>query len=321
VFKRLVRTFLVASGLAVCAASSAALAAEPALTHINVATIPADIGAEVYYAKELKLFEKNGLDATIFPFQSGAAMAASVVGGSNDIGWSNTMSLASAYLRGIPFTILAPANMHDASAPTAGILIVQRSSPIHSAKDLAGKTIAAGTINSLADTATKAWIDANGGDSTKSRFVEMPLSTMSAALQSGHIDVAIIAANDYTTEGKPNDPFRLIGSSYDAIAPTFALSVWFTSVDWANKNPDTVKKFALTMREAAAWANSHHRESAIILSKYVNETPEAIMNVRRVKYGEHLTDELVQPEIDVAAKYGLIKSTVPAAALINKLSR
>jgi NitT/TauT family transport system substrate-binding protein len=295
--------------------------ADPALMQISIATIPADIGAEVYYAKDRKFFEKNGLDVTITPFQSGAAMAASVIGGSSDIGWSNTMSLAGAYLRGISFTILAPANMHEASAPTSGILIVPRASPIHTAKDLAGKTIAAGAINSIADTATKAWIDANGGDATKSRFVEMPMSTMVTALQTGHIDVANIAQSDYVTDGKPDDPYRRIGSSYDAIAPRFAASVWFTSTAWANKHPDAVKAFAATMRQTAAWANTHHRESALILAKYTQQAPADIMGVRRVRYGERLTDDLVQPEIDVAARYGLIKASVPAASLINALAR
>lgn len=318
---RYLSTFFAVLMLACMLPSSRSVAAETALIPLNIGTQPADIGAEVYYAKELKFFEKNGLDVKIFPFQNGATMASAVVGGAIDVGWSNTIALANAHLRGINFTILAPANMHVATAPTAGILAVLRTSPIRSAKDVAGKTFAAGGINQIADTAAKAWVDANGGDSTKVRFVEMPLQTMVAALETGHIDVAIIDTNNYPTEGKPGDPLRRLGSAFDAISPAFAASVWFASSDWAAKHPEAVKAFAATMRQTAAWANTHHRESAAILAKYTKQSEEQIMGTRRVTYGERLTDESVQPEIDVAAKYGIIKSPVPAADLINSNAR
>ncbi len=71
------------------------------------------------------------------------------------------------------------------------------------------------------------------------------------------------------------------------------------------------------MRESALWANSHHRESAEILSKYARATTEQINAITRVTYGDHLTAELIQPNIDLAAKYGVIKAAFPASSMIS----
>ncbi len=288
---------------------------------VNLATIATDIGGEAYYAKDMGFFTKAGLDVTITPFQNGAQMAAAVVSGAEDIGFSNGIALSTARERGLAFTIVAPANMHVDSAPTTGIIAVLKTSSIGGAKDLAGKTIAVGGLNQIADTATKAWIDKNGGDSSKSRYLEMPLAAMSAALQAGRIDVAVLDTNNDVTHGKADDPLRRIGSSFDAISPRFIASMWFTSADWAAKHPAAARAFVQAMHETATWANSHHRESAQILAKYTGEPLERLSNVQRVTYGERVTDELVQPEIDAAAKYGLIKSRFPAADIIYSGSR
>lgn len=295
--------------------------ADTALAPLNIGTLQGDIGGQVYYAKDLGLFQKAGIDATIVPLQNGATMASAIIGGSLDVGWANTIALSTAFERGIDFTILAPANMHVSNAPTAGILTVLRGSEIRGAKDLAGKTVAVGGLNQIADTSTKAWIDKNGGDSTKTHFIEIPLSTMPTALESGHIDVAVLDATNYRTQGQAGDPMRSIGCAFDGIAPHFAASVWFSSVSWVRKHPDEARSFSHTMRAAAHWANTHQHDSAEILAKYINDNAAHIDGVRRVIYGEGISDALVQPEIDVAVKYGLLKTTIPAAALISPMAR
>ena len=296
-------------------------AADQPLLHLNIATIPADIGAQPYYAKEQKIFEKYGLDVTIYPFQTGGAMLAANVGGSVDIGWSNIVTLSQAYLKGVDVTIVGAANMYNANDPAAGKLVVMRDSTIRDAKDLDGKVIAVGGIGAIADNGAKAWIDRHGGDSNNVKFVEMPMASMAAAIESGHIDAGVIDANSYTTQNKPGDPLRLLGNAYDAIAPSFASSVWFSTSHWAAAHPAELKAFIAAMLETAKWANTHHAETAGILAKYTKATTQQIMDVPRVTYGERLTDSAVQPQIDLAAKYGLIKTRVSADDLINKLAR
>jgi NitT/TauT family transport system substrate-binding protein len=99
---------------------------------------------------------------------------------------------------------------------------------------------------------------------------------------------------------------------YDAISPRFASSVWFGTSDWIAAHPAAVKGFTTALGEAATWANAHHHESAVILAKHIKQTAEQIDGGPRVVYDAAKDPALLQPVIDVAAKYGLLAAPFPA---------
>jgi NitT/TauT family transport system substrate-binding protein len=313
----LARTAAASAAVAVFGVPALRPASAQDLAVLNVAAIPSDISGSAYYAADQGYFKKGGLNATFLALTSGPAIAAAVLGGSADVGYSNVISLAIAHSRGLPVTMLFPANMHVHEAPTAGLLSVKKTSPIASAKDLNGKVMAVIGLNNIADIAARAWIDKNGGDSKTVKSVELPFPEMKAALEADRIDAAVLDTTGDPLLGKPGDTLRLVASTFDAVSLHFAPSVWFSTTDWVTKHPAAAKAFVAAMRESALWANAHHRESAAILSKYAHITPEQIDSFTRATYGDRLTPELIQPNIDVAAKYGVIKATFPAADVIS----
>jgi ABC-type nitrate/sulfonate/bicarbonate transport system substrate-binding protein len=66
-----------------------------------------------------------------------------------------------------------------------------------------------------------------------------------------------------------------------------------------------VNRFAAAMRETAIWANQNrnHAASAQILVKYAKIDPSLVASMIRAQYGVHLTTAILQPEIDVTARY------------------
>jgi NitT/TauT family transport system substrate-binding protein len=157
------------SGALVCGALlalslGAASAADAPLDAIRVATVPVDAGAEVYYAQKMGFFKANGLNVEITGLSNGAAVTAAVIGGAADIGQSNAVSVAQAHERGIPVVIIAGANRYTIPAQESG-LAVPVDSPIHSAKDLTGKTIAISGIGGITEIGSRNWLDKSGGDS------------------------------------------------------------------------------------------------------------------------------------------------------------
>jgi NitT/TauT family transport system substrate-binding protein len=302
---------------AALAASGVRTAGAQSLTPLNVAAIPSDISGSPYYAADQGFFKQVGLDAQFLALANGPAITSAVLGGSADVGYSNVISLALAHARGLPITILFPANLHVHEAPTAGLLSVKKTSPITSAKDLDGKVMAVIGLGIIADIAARYWIDKNGGDSKTVKSVELPFAEMKAALETDRIDAAVLDTTGDPLLGKPSDTLRLLASTFDAVSTRFAPSVWFTTSDWVAKHPAQAKAFVTAMRQTALWANAHHAESALILSKYVHLTPAQIDQFTRVTYGDHLSPELIQPNIDVAVKYGIIKAAIPAAELIS----
>jgi NitT/TauT family transport system substrate-binding protein len=290
------------------------------LQPLRIVLFPGETSATAYYAKELGYFAKAGIDAQITEVKNGAAAAAAVAGGSMDIGFSNPLSVAQGHDRGLPFTVVAPAALaRTNSPPTNGIIVVAKTSPIRTGKDFNGKTVSVDVLGGLPNVSVRAWIDKNGGDSSTVKFVELAFTEMIAALNSGRVDASEINVAFDPAVGKPNDPLRMIGSSYDAIAPRFVSSLWFSTNEWVKNNPALAKKFVAVMKEAAIWANGHPHESAQLLAPHIKQPPEQIEAATRVAYGLEMTPDLLQPVIDASAKYGLLRAAFPASDMIIAL--
>ncbi|HXP93807.1 MAG TPA: ABC transporter substrate-binding protein [Candidatus Binatia bacterium] len=300
--------------LVLCSTASPGRSQAP--TMLRIAVNPIEVYAQVYYAKEMGFFQKAGLDVDIQPSQSGSAIAAAVVGNAADIGATSTVVDAVAHGKHIPFVVIAPAALYTSAAPTAA-LFVAVNSPIRKAADLNGKTISVSGLGTVTEYGTRAWIDKNGGDSSTAKFVELAASATTEAVLTGRIDAAYIT-EPYVSLGKKN--LRLLAYVHDAIAKQFLLSTWVTTTQWAKDHPDLVNRFAAVMRETAIWANRNPDKSGEILVKYVKIDPALLATMNRARFAERLTPALMQPPIDVAAKYAKFDS-FPATELIYSPSR
>ena len=71
--------------------------------------------------------------------------------------------------------LIGPGGLYTSKTPST-YLIVPKGSPYRTASDLNGKTVAVNTLRGLPQYGTQAWIDKNGGDSKRVKFVELPFS-------------------------------------------------------------------------------------------------------------------------------------------------
>lgn len=303
-------------GGAVAPAFAVSRAGAQALTTIHVITLPIDAGAEVFYAKELGYFAKAGIAVEIDPASNGGASAAAVAGNAVEIGYADVISIATARAKGVPFVIVAPAALHVSAAPTT-LLLVAANSPIKSARDLEGKVVAGSGLGTISGLSPRAWIDQNGGDATKVKFVELAFPAMQAALDAGRVD-AIMIAEPFLSAAKKVD--RVLASPYDALSKDFLVSAYFTMEPWAKDHPDLLNRFVGAIYDAAAWANKNRAKSADLLMQYSKMDPAAVGAMTRVQYGERLTPAMLQPDINVAAKY-VGFAPYPAQTLIYNAGR
>ena len=156
------------------------------------------------------------------------------------------------------------------------------------------------------------WIDKNGGDSTRCKYVEIPFPAMPAALETGRIDAALVTEPFLTVALKSA---RALGWGYDAIAKHFLVGAWVATPQWTNAHPALAKRFADVMHDTAIWANASQVQTGGILAHDLKFDPALISVMVRARYTEQLTPALVQPLIDVAAKFNGFK-TFPATDLI-----
>ncbi len=282
---------------------------------VRIGAIPFDNAGEVFYARQLGTFAKAGLSVEITPMTSGAAITAGVASGALDIGFSNLLSVTTAYSRGIPLVAIAPAALQQTGMGSDAI-IVAKDAPYHTGKDLNGKTLGVDGLKGLTDISMEAWIDKNGGDSSTVKVVEVPEPAMGAALAQGRIDAASLQLTN--VDFGPASAVRVLADPYEAIGPRFTPSVWFTTRAWLAAHRDEAARFATVMRDTARWANANHAASGEILAAVAKLTPERMntLAAHRTPYAEMLDPRMIQPLIDIAARYGLIPKAFPAREIM-----
>jgi NitT/TauT family transport system substrate-binding protein len=278
---------------------------------LRVATDPFDSYAEPYYAADLGMFKKAGLDVDVLTFANGSAITTAVAGGSADIGISNPAVLANAVAHGVPFTLIAGGGMYSTKAPTTA-MCVAKASPYRTASDLSGKIIAVTGLKDILYAAAKAWLAQQGVSSSNIRFAELSFSEMGPALQRGTVDAAVIAEPALEAALKGGEA-RIFAKIYDVVAPQFLIGVWFSTKEFVQRRPDLVKKFVQVIYDSGRWANQNPAASGAILVKYAKLPAETTKDMNRVVYADTLSARLVQPMLDVAYKNGVLDKPVTFA--------
>jgi NitT/TauT family transport system substrate-binding protein len=282
---------------------------------VRVGATGNDTAAEVYYADELGMFKKRGIEVQIQNLRNGAAQAAAVAGGSLDVGEQNIVSMAHAHERSLPFKFIAPAGEYVSSSSTTS-LVVAKNSPVKTGKDLEGKTVAVNALGDLTQIGAAAWVDKHGGDAAKVKFIEMPAAEIGAAVGRNTIDAGVIPEPSLTM-AQDTSQVRVLAQPYDALAPRFMINGWFANEDWIKKNHAAAKGFADAIYEAGKWANAHPSESAKILDKHSRADAAVIARMRRATYGERFDVKAIQTVIDAAVRYKGLAKSFDAGGLID----
>jgi NitT/TauT family transport system substrate-binding protein len=307
-----------AGALAVLAA--APLAAAPRIVRaqgakIRIGSAAVETYAQPYFALDEGFFNRAGLDVEIITFPNAGAIATAAAGGAVDVGMLDMIQLANAVARGIPFVFFAGAAMWNSDAPTH-YMCVAKNSTIRSGKDLEGQTVALTALVSLSEVAAREWLRTTGGDLSKIRLLETTFAAMPAGLERGTYAAAFIGEPFLSASA---DTVQRIGKPYDAIARQFYIGAWFTTREWAGKNPEAARKLAALVYDLARWANTHHNETAPILAKYTKLEIERVRAMQRTTYATNLDPRLMQPVLDAALRYNIVVKQFAAGDLIFRL--
>jgi NitT/TauT family transport system substrate-binding protein len=294
-----------------------AVDAQTPLIKIVISSPSSDDVTPALYAVRAGIFKKHGLDVEMQKLGSGAAIASAIAGGALSFGLINTLSIAIAHAKGVPLQIVAPGGLY--TGDDAALLIVSNTAPFKTAQDLNGKVIGSPAVRDLNSLATMAWIDQHGGDSSTMKIIEVPASAIGPALAEGRIDMATVQVPSLTgalDTGKT----RAFARSWTAIAPRFLLSAWIASSDYIATNPEAVRRFADSIREATRYTNAHHAETLDVISAFSGVDGSIIARGVRSNPPPYADPKLLQPLVDFGLKYKLIEKTFDAKELVNPVA-
>jgi NitT/TauT family transport system substrate-binding protein len=309
--RQLISTFAAAGSATLLGPMRRARAADK----ISVAVIPIADCAPIYLGKAKGFFAKQNLDVELSTQGGGAAIIPGVLSGQLQFGFSNVPSLLIAQNKGLKFVGIAP------GVSSTGIrgndfcaILVPGDSPINSAKDLTGKTVAVNNLNNIGEVAVRAGVKAAGGDPKSLKYIEVPFADMPAALADHRIEAGWMVEPFVTIARSRGD--KVVDWPFVAIAPKAMIAVYFASVQYANANPDMVKRFKAAITESLAYANSHAGEVRQIIPTYTRITPEIAAKIVLPIWPAEMNRASTQAMADDAVENGLITKKADVAALL-----
>jgi NitT/TauT family transport system substrate-binding protein len=307
------RSAMISISAAALGASTLPVLAQSA-ERIRFGVVGVEESALPYYAQEKGLFKAAGLNVEISILPNGGSVTQGILGGALDIGVTNSGSLSSAFIRGLPLYMLACGAVYAPRSPISH-LAVGKGGPA-SAKELSGKTFAVSTLHDMIQGTVLAWIEKNGGDWKAINFVEMPPPQMAGAIVAKRIDGGAIVEPFFTAS--KNDLSNL-GYNYSAVNndKSFQTLGIVVSKEYFDKNAAISKKVAGAIHEAAKWANNpkNFTEAATLLAAFTKVDPAVIAGYPRLAFAETNSAGLIQPVVDMLARYTYIPHGFSAADL------
>jgi NitT/TauT family transport system substrate-binding protein len=282
---------------------------------IKVGAIAIADTAPVHLAVSKGIFKKHGLNAKITAVQGGAAGISGVMGGQFDFAFANTTSILTAAARNLPIKVVSNGNSSTGvPGKDFSAVVVRKDSPMKSAKDLEGKTIAVNQLKNIGDTTIRAAVRKAGGDPSKPKFVEMPFPDMPAALAKGRVD-AVWIVEPFLTQVTGSGGRAVVWNFAEA-APDLTVAMYFTSSKLAQQDPDLVKRFTAAINEAFAYATAHPDAARKELLTYTQIPAATVGKITLSKWPIAINRASVETIADDALKDGVLPKKPDLDALL-----
>lgn len=275
--------------------------------------------AAMFMAMEKGFFKAEGLELETLPLAGGAPIINGVVSGDLQFGWTNVISLYQARVEGFDFKLLAGGATNVKSKNESHALQVAKASPVKSAKDLEGKTVAVNTLNNIVHLMAMAWIDKNGGSSSKVKFVEVPFPQMEATLSAGKVD-AISVHEPFATAALQKGSVRVLAQPWGDVLPKFLIASWFASEKWLAKNKETGQAFIRAINRGIDAIQADPEGSRAAMIKWAGLNPELAGKIGLPVFEKSLSEKDLQATIDLTLKYKLISKAFKAREVISDLA-
>ena len=158
------------------------------------------------------------------------------------------------------------------------------------------------------------WLVEKGVDPKSVNFVEVTFPTMSDIIKSGGVD-AVLTAEPFVTR-MTNAGLGTVGARYGAeLARTEPIIFYAAARDWAEKNPDVIKKFRDAIAEGAAIVNTDRDKTSASISKFTKQPIELVKTTMPNRSEPALRAEQLAWWIDIMSSQKMLQTKVD----LNKL--
>lgn len=289
------------------------------LTHLVVGELPIAECAPIFLGIKKGFFAEEGLEIEPSLGQGGAALVPAVMGGSAQFSYNSLTTLFVAQEQGLDIKLVS-AGSRSGTADKLGAILVPTDSPIKTGADIAGKKVAINalqTLDYLLDILSLKAAGASDDDIASIQWVEIAFPDMLDALQSGQVD-AITAVEPFSTKDLEEADVRILvpNRTINNTHPNLLLTGYFTSADYAAKNPDIVERFTRAMDKSLAYAQDHEDEVRAVIPEYTSLSADVANAVALQDWAPGVDRESLEYLSQAMVDNGLLKQPVDLDKLL-----
>jgi NitT/TauT family transport system substrate-binding protein len=298
-------------------AFAAILAAGPvhAQSRIQIGCTATSDCASAMVAVDEGLFKKHGLDAEMVLIGINSNIPAAILSNSIQIGGPTSTVFLQAADGGLDLVAVAGASVMNPSSNGNIAAFVRNGITITGAKDFVGKKVGAPGLGAFLHVLFVKWLVEKGVDPKSVNFVEVTFPTMADIIKSGGVD-AVLTAEPFITR-MTNAGLGTVGAHYGAeLARTEPIIFYAAARDWAEKNPDTIRKFRAAIAEAADIVNTDRDRASASISKFTKQPIELVMATAPNRSEPALKAEQLAWWIDIMSSQKMLQTRVDLNKLI-----
>jgi NitT/TauT family transport system substrate-binding protein len=292
------------AGVAIGAAGApAAVAAQR--VNLRFGNLPVTAFLGMYVAREWGWLEEEGINLDLVTMSGGAEILPAMIGGSLDVGITNTFSHVLARDQGFDVKAVAAGGAERAGEPTHAIL-VQPNSPIQSARDLDGRTMATNTLNNIDHLMQMTWLRNNGVDVSRVNIVEIPFPQHPAALSQGRVDA--IGPTEPFVSVAASQGARVLAYHYTDTNPVTLIAYYAATGDWLNRNADTGRRFARAIHRANSFLQDNRDEKRAAAARHLNISPDILDRLGIEELQTRVDPAQIQWWVEAGRRFNLVSS-------------
>jgi NitT/TauT family transport system substrate-binding protein len=306
-------TAMIGRRLVLCAIATAMLGSPaPAQTRpppavIRIANIPVANYTPMIVARDKGFFAEENLSVTWSPVAQGAVAVEAVFGGSAEIGGSSILEPMVARGAGLDMVFMAASSHVRSGPPDNSGVAVRAGDGIRGARDLAGKKVSAGLINSINHMHMQEWLQKNGVDPKSVQFLEIPFPQMADALAQNRLD-AVWNVEPFLTFMLSSGSARVIAYPYLDNIPGMDLTAYIAKESWLKANPDVARRFKRAIDRATTYLiEAPKAERDEWVAKFTGMKPEVVAAMNLPEYTAAFNVASLRANLDMAVRHRLVK--------------
>ena len=288
---------------------------EGGIRQVSIGMLPIAPTGALQVGIDQGFFEDEGIELSIDMAQGGAALVPGVMSGDPEFASSNPVSLLTARDAELDVQVVSHWSS-DLEPPADGIngVVSSAGSGIESPADLAGRTVAINTLQSMGDLTIREAVRQDGGDPDDVDFVELAFPDMPAALEAGNVDAVWVP--EPFLSGLVGGGATLVDYTSQLAVPGMPTQYIFTSGQLLESDPELVESMQAALEKTLEYADEHPDEVKAAATSLTEIPAEALENAGMEAFGTDLREEQLARVGELMLTEGWIDSEADLDALL-----